>query len=76
MQNILKDWMFWGLLIQSAITIMGFCIIKFNDFKHLSSNVKNLSVEVKDNTKKLNKIDKKLAVDSQRITSLESAKKK
>ena len=76
MQNILKDWMFWGLIIQSVITIMGFCIIKFNDFKHLGSEVQNLSVEVKDNTKKLNKIDKKLAVDSQRINTLESDKKK
>ncbi len=76
MQNILKDWMFWGLIIQSAITIMGFCIIKFNDFKHLGSDVQELSGEVKSNTQKLNKIDKKLAVDSQRITSLESAKKK
>lgn len=76
MVEILNDWKFYAFLMQFSITIICFCIIKFNDFKHLNIKVIDISTEVKDNTKKLNKIDKQLAVDSQRIKTLELTKKK
>ncbi len=70
-EEALSNPQFWGWAIQTLIIIAGFCIIKFNDLKHLSIDVTNLSKEVKKNTSKLNKIDKNQAVDSQRITTLE-----
>ncbi len=75
MENILNDWKLYAFLIQGFITILCFAIIKFNDFKHLSGDVKDLSKEVKTNTTKLNKIDKKLAVSEERINQLEKSKK-
>ena len=72
---MLNDWKFWGFTIQISVTILCFVIIKYNDFKHLSSNVKELSKDVKANTTKLIKIDKKLAVSEERISNLEKSKK-
>ena len=40
MDEILKNWNFWGWLIHSALIIAGFCLLKFNDFKHLTKDVK------------------------------------
>lgn len=73
--QILNDWKFWGFAIQTCVTILCFVIIKYNDFKHLSSDVKELSKDVKANTTKLIKIDKKLAVSEERISNLEKFKK-
>ncbi len=69
--EIINNIQFWGWAIQTIIIIAGFCIIKFNDLKHLTDDVGNLSKEVRKNTSKLNKIDKNQAVDSQRIKTLE-----
>ena len=73
--EMLNDWKFWGFTIQISVTILCFVIIKYNDFKHLSSDVKELSKDVKANTTKLIKIDKKLAVSEERISNLEKSKK-
>lgn len=70
MIEILNDWKFWGFAIQICVTLLCFIVIKYNDFKHLSEDVQDLSTEVKANTKKLNKIDKTLAVQKQRIDDL------
>ncbi len=75
-EKALSNPQFWGWTIQTIIIIAGFCIIKFNDLKHLTADVQDLSEEVKCNTKKLNKIDKNQAVNNQRITTLEGSKKK
>ena len=61
---------FWGWTVQTLIIIAGFCVIKFNDLKHLTADVSDLSKDVKANTSKLNKIDKTLAVQKQRIDDL------
>lgn len=67
---VIQDLTLWAVCINTVITALGFAIIKFNDFKHLSIKVTDLSTEVKGNTKKLNKIDKTLAVQKQRIDDL------
>ena len=72
--NIPSDITFWAVCANTIITALGFAIIKFNDFKHLTNKVIELSTEVKGNTKKLNKIDKTLAVQTQRIDNLETKK--
>ncbi len=67
---VIQDLTLWAVCINTVITGLGFAIIKFNDFKHLTNKVTDLSMEVKGNTKKLNKIDKTLAVQKQRIDDL------
>ncbi len=74
-EKALSNPQFWGWTIQTLIIIVGFCVIKFNDLKHLTTDVQSLSEDVQSNTKKLNKIDKKLAVSEKAIAILESKKK-
>ena len=37
--NIPSDMTFWAVCANTAITALGFMIIKFNDFSHLEKNV-------------------------------------
>ena len=74
MDELITSYAFWSDLVQTLIIVGGFCILKFNDLKHLTANVKDLSGEVQNNTKKLNKIDKKLAVSEKAIAILEKKK--
>ena len=67
---VIQDLTLWAVCVNTVITALGFAVIKFNDFKHLTNKVTDLSMEVKNNTKKLNKIDKTLAVQKQRIDDL------
>jgi len=75
MLEIINNWQFWGFIIQISVIIAGFCIIKFNDFKHLGEDVSQISKDLKNVSSKVTKIDKKLAVQTQRIDTLEEAKK-
>ena len=68
---VIQDITLWVVCANTIITALCFAIIKFNDLKHLSIDVSDISKEVKKNTSKLNKIDKNQAVDSQRIKTLE-----
>ncbi len=72
--DILIDWKFWMAILHLVVMIAGFCIIKFNDLRHLEKDVKEIKIDVRGNTKKLNKIDKGLAVQKQRINDLEKSK--
>ncbi len=72
----MQDITFWAVCANTAITALGFCIIKFNDFKHLTSDVKQLSTDIKENIAKTNKLDKKVAVNEKAISTLEQSKQK
>lgn len=75
MDELMTNYVFWSNVVQTLIIVAGFCILKFNDLKHLSIKVSDISKDVKINTKKLNRIDKKVAVSEKAITILESEKK-
>ena len=60
--EILNDWKFWGMLIQSGIMIAGFCIIKFNDLKHLTKDVAKIDDKVTCLDKKVGNIKTDIAV--------------
>jgi len=68
-----KFWLFVVAICQIALTTYGFAIIKFNDLKHLGKDVGDIKTDVKDLSSKVNKIDKGLAVQKQRITDLEKS---
>ncbi len=75
--DIFVDWRFWFFVVslfQTGLMTYGFIVIKYNDFRHLEKDVIEIKDSVKDNTKKLNKIDKKLAVAEKGIKSLEKVK--
>lgn len=72
--DIFADWKFWAFIINGAIMITGFCIIKFNDFRHLEKDVVEIKDSVNKITKKVIKIDKKLAVAEKGIRTLEKVK--
>ena len=67
---VIQDVTLWAVCANTLLTGFCFAIIKFNDFKHLGIKVSDISRDVKGNTKKLNKIDKTLAVQKQRIDDL------
>ncbi len=69
--DIFSDWKFWAFVINGVIMITGFCIIKFNDFRHLEKDVGDIKKDVRSNTKKLIKIDKCLAVQASKVNALE-----
>ncbi len=71
----MQDITFWAVCANTAITALGFCIIKFNDFSHLEKDVNKISKDVESISKRVIKIDKALAVQTQRIDSLEKSKK-
>lgn len=52
--EVFSDWKFWFAIVHLSITVGGFCLLKFNDFKHLEKDVG----EIKSNNSKTNeKID-------------------
>ena len=57
------------------LTIAGFALLKFNDFKHLEKDVTDIIDTQATQGKKLNKIDKQVAVLTQRTKTLEKSKK-
>jgi hypothetical protein len=71
--EVFSDWKFWMSILHLVVLIAGFCIIKFNDLRHLEKDVGDIKKDVRGNTKKLNKIDKGLAVQKQRIDNLEKS---
>ncbi len=73
---VIQDVTLWVVCANTVITGLCFAIIKFNDLKHLSIKVSDIGKDVKGNTKKLNRIDKKVAVSEKAIAILESEKKK
>lgn len=74
--GVLNDWQFYAFLIHGGLMILGFSIIKFNDFKHLTADVQDLSKEVKGNTRAINKMNTSLAVEKEKIKTLQKSKKK
>ncbi len=75
--DIFVDWRFWFFVVslfQTGLMTYGFIVIKYNDFKHLEKDVVEIKDFVKENTKKLNKIDKKIARHDERILSLQKVK--
>lgn len=74
--NIFADWKFYLFviaIINIIITLVSFLTIKFNDLRHLEKDVADISVNVKEITSKVIKIDKGLAVQKQRINDLEKS---
>lgn len=74
--GLFSDWKFWMFavsLCQTGLMVYGFIIIKYNDFKHLGKDVTEIQEDVKMITSKVIKIDKKLAVQKQRIDDLEKS---
>ncbi len=72
--DVFSDWKFWMAILHLVVVISGFCIIKFNDLRHLGKSVEDIKTDVKSNTKKLNKIDKSIAVHAEKFKSLQKAK--
>ena len=62
MDLILMDWKFWAFLLQGGITIAGFMLIKFNDFKHLTKDVEQVSQKVDCLDKKVGNLKTDIAV--------------
>lgn len=73
--DLITDWRFLGFLITNFVTITGFFVIKFNDFRHLEDDVKKISKNLDKQAEKINNIDKNLAVLEQKTLDLEKSKK-
>ena len=73
--DVLQDWKLYAFVINGFLTIGGFLLIKFNDFRHLEEDVNEIKEDLKTNTSKVIKIDKRLAVQKQRIDDLEKSTK-
>ena len=74
--EIFSDWKFYLFVVaicQIILTTYGFAIIKFNDLKHLSKDVTKMDEKIDIIESKVNKIDKGLAVQKQRIKDLEKS---
>jgi len=71
--DMFGDWKFYGFLIQGFLTIGGFALIKYNDFRHLEKDVREIKKDLRENTDKLISIDKNVAVQDQRINDLEKS---
>lgn len=74
--DIFSDFKFWLFLIslcQTGLMTYGFIIIKFNDFKHLTKDVKEISTNVKELSCKVINIDKEISVQAEKIKTLEKA---
>lgn len=70
-----KFWLFILSLCQLGLMSYGFVIIKFNDLRHLEKDVKEISTNFKELSCTVNKLDKTLAVQKQRIDDLEKSTK-
>ncbi len=70
--NIPSDITFLVVCANTVITALGFAIIKFNDFSHLEKNVNQISKDLKTLVSRVIKIDKKQAVQEEKINNLES----
>jgi hypothetical protein len=71
-----SDWKFYLFLmaiLNTAVTSIAFLTIKFNDLRHLGKDVSGIQNDVKEISCKVNKIDKGLAVQKQRINDLEKS---
>ncbi len=68
---MVEDITLWVTCINTVIIALGFAIIKFNDFSHLEKNVSQIAKDVKSINSIVIKNDKKLAVQTQRIDTLE-----
>lgn len=69
------DWRFYSFLLgigQIAVTVLGFVIIKFNDFRHLTNEVIEIKNDQKEIKNKLDKVNTDVAVLKQRIVNLET----
>ncbi len=73
--SISGDITFWAVCVNAGITMLGFAIIKFNDFSHLEKDVKEIKENVDILATKVIKLDKKQAVQEQKIKTLEKDKK-
>jgi len=76
--EVFRDWRFWLFLFslcQTGLMVYGFIIIKYNDFKHLGKDVSEIQKDVKEINSKVQEIDKTLAVQNQRIDTLEKVQK-
>jgi len=71
--EMLGDWKFYAFCCQAFLTIGGFLLIKFNDFRHLEKDVREIKTDLKVNTDKVIAIDKNVAVQDQRINDLEKS---
>lgn len=68
------DWKVYLFLMQvvtTIVTVVSFLTIKFNDLRHLGKDVSEIQTELKAINRKVNHIDKTLAVQTQRIDVLE-----
>lgn len=75
--DIFVDWRFWFFVVslfQTGLMTYGFIVIKYNDFRHLEKDVIEIKDSVKEITNKVIKIDKKMAVNSEKIKSLQKVK--
>ena len=68
-----KYYLFLMALINTAVTLVAFLTIKFNDLRHLGKDVSSIQMDVKEINSKVIKIDKTLAVQKQRINDLEKS---
>ena len=60
----ITDWRMIGVMVQilsAMITIGIFCIIKFNDLKHLALSLKNIVTQLQENTGKLDGISDRIS---------------
>lgn len=70
MDNVLQDWKFWAFAINYIVTVGCFCIIKFNDFKHLTKDVEKLDKRVECLDQKVVSVKQDIAVLKEKTKAL------
>lgn len=68
------DWRFYSFLLgigQILVTVFGFALIKFNDFRHLTDEVQEIKKDQKEIKEKLDTVNTSVAVLKQRVTNVE-----
>lgn len=68
------DYRLWSFIVSAlnlVVVLVAFLTIKFNDLKHVELDLQDIKKSLKETNDKVNCIDKKLAVQNQRIDNLE-----
>ena len=59
--EFLQDWRFWGVVINTSVTIICFIVLKFNDFKHLEEDVNEIKEIQKEQSNKIGKVEQSIS---------------
>lgn len=67
MSEVFTDWKFYAFIFQTTITVIGFMIIKFNDFSHLEKDVREIKADQKQSKSDIGQLKLDVAVLKQRL---------